>query len=64
MLFGKNIFGGIVKNYFVTRIEDIYRFYILSKISKKKVKRRRSKKKKNDLEISYELLLEQLKNIK
>jgi len=60
---GKNIFGGTMKDFFITRKEDIYRFYIFPKIAKNKINPKKLKN-KNDIEISYELLLDIMKNRK
>ncbi|MFA7529030.1 MAG: hypothetical protein WCZ85_02205 [Bacilli bacterium] len=54
----------MMKNYYFTRNKDnIYRFYIFPQAFRARVRRRPTKKKK-DLEIAYELLLERLKNAK
>jgi len=51
-----------MKNFFLVRNNDIYRFYIFPKY--KRVKKRIVPKKKYNVEISYELLLEHDKNKK
>ncbi|MDD4077559.1 MAG: hypothetical protein PHT03_06235 [Bacilli bacterium] len=52
-----------MKDFFITRKEDIYRFYIFPKIAKNKINPKKLKN-KNDIEISYELLLDIMKNRK
>ena len=53
-----------MRSYFITRKEDIYRFYIFPRTSKNKMNRKKISKNKYDVEISYELLLDKMKSPK
>lgn len=50
-----------MKKYFITKSEDIYKFYIATDNI---VNKKRKNKRKSDVEISYELLLNSDKNRK